>query len=179
MVCGCEIKTQKSYEKDLRKRVKAGNVANLGVKEVENAASAVLEFATNMTSRKNDVRSGGDKMATPGHKGGKGKEERDLDDTSSSSDDDDDSSLDGKAEGAGHISESATAPLGAPERAYDVFDNQLAEKKAEKAERLEADTTKESEALKSAPAEGVKSEDIQLEVGGVEPTGVPIAPETA
>jgi hypothetical protein len=177
MVCGCEIKTQKSYEKDLRKRVKAGNVANLGVKEVENAASAVLEFATNMTARKNDVRSGGDKMATPGHKGGKGdKEERDLDDTSSSSDDDDDdSSLDGKAEGAGHISESATAPLGAPERAYDVFDNQLAEKKAEKAERLEADTTKESEALKSAPAEGVKSEDIQLEVGGVEPTGVPIA----
>jgi hypothetical protein len=181
MVCGCEIKTQKSYEKDLKKRVKAGNVANLGVKEVENAASAVLEFATNMTARKNDVRSGGDKMATPGHKGGKGdKEERDLDDTSSSSDDDDDdSSLDGKAEGAGHISESATAPLGAPERAYDVFDNQLAEKKAEKAERLEADTTKESEALKSAPAEGVKSEDIQLEVGGVEPTGVPIAPETA
>ena len=65
------------------------------------------------------------------------------------SDDDDDSSLDGKAEGAGHISESATAPLGAPERAYDVFDNQLAEKKAEKADRLEADTTKESEALKS------------------------------
>ena len=39
--------------------------------------------------------------------------------------------------------------MGAPERAYDVFDNQLAEKKAEKAERLEADTTKESEALKS------------------------------
>jgi hypothetical protein len=66
------------------------------VKEVENATNAVLEFATNMTARKNDVRSGGDKMATPGHKGGKGKEERDLDDTSSSSDDnddDDDSSL--------------------------------------------------------------------------------------
>jgi hypothetical protein len=107
-------------------------------------------------------------------------EERDLADTSAWAEhDDDDSSLDGKAEGAGHISESATAPLGAPERAYDVFDNQLAEKKAEKAERLEADTTKESDALKSAPAEGVKSEDIQLEVGGVEPTGVPIAPETA
>ena len=53
-------------------------------REVENAANAGLEFATNMTARKNDVRSGGDKMATPGHKGGKGKEERDLDDTSSS-----------------------------------------------------------------------------------------------